>query len=369
MRGTTGATSILPPTWSTTNRGPPPQSFPMRIPLVPLLLSLLSSFSCSAKDTVTENNTAPTTNNTTTSTTSNPHATPTGECWVQITGSAAFSPRAGHSSVSFLGQLWVIGGFENREGVPTALNDVWSSPDGATWTNQVARAPFPPRAAHCSLVFRGRLWVLGGNNDTDYYNDVWSSSDGITWELERGSADPGWSDRKGFTCAVVDDRIFLFGGVDYGGLNEIWSSPDGKSWTLEETAPWPPRAHHAMAWVGERLFLFGGSVYTTSTFDDIWMAPGGTGWTRHQRALPHPLFGSTALTTGSTLLLTGGNGNPTGTHRFDGETLTTFPSTFPARSYHTALFHEQRGWVIGGSHTVDLGLALRNDVWATCAPE
>ena len=61
-----------------------------------------------------------------------------------------------------------------------ALNDVWSSRDGATWQCETRSAPWTPRWQHTSVVLDGRIWVLGGarsafeSGDPSYAtNDIW----------------------------------------------------------------------------------------------------------------------------------------------------------------------------------------------------
>ena len=41
---------------------------------------------------------------------------------------------------------------------------------------------WPARNDHSSVVFNGRLWVIGGYDGTNRLNDVWSSEDGVTWD-------------------------------------------------------------------------------------------------------------------------------------------------------------------------------------------
>lgn len=53
--------------------------------------------------------------------------------WEQVTDSAPWGSRSGHTTVSFQGKLWLIGGNNN--------SDVWYSPDGESWTQATASAP------------------------------------------------------------------------------------------------------------------------------------------------------------------------------------------------------------------------------------
>ena len=75
-----------------------------------------------------------------------------------------------------------------------ASNEVWSSTDGVTWEPATEKAGWSPRIAAGAVVFKGRMWILGGTED--YYfgddkslkNDVWSSADGKDWKQETANA-------------------------------------------------------------------------------------------------------------------------------------------------------------------------------------
>ncbi len=72
----------------------------------------------------------------------------------------------GHQSVVFDGKIWVLGGY-NKQG--TEINDVWYSSDGAHWVQQTEHAPWSPRDLFVALVFKDKLWVIDGSRT----GDVW----------------------------------------------------------------------------------------------------------------------------------------------------------------------------------------------------
>jgi len=92
--------------------------------------------------------------------------------WNKATGNTGFSPRYGHSSVVFDGKIWVIGG--NDLG-PTAVNDSWYSADGITWNRATNGAGFSARYGQSSVVFDNRMWVIGGDDNSRAFHDVWYS--------------------------------------------------------------------------------------------------------------------------------------------------------------------------------------------------
>ena len=191
--------------------------------------------------------------------------------WVKVTDKAGWQPRDSQGEVVFKDQLWIFGGwFDSFEAPP---RDVWSSADGKTWKlvdegrpveaqrsaddpgvrrqdvahgrlvqrpaagalgqqrglvvdrrRQVGagHASTPagrPRIAAGAVVFKDKMWILGGTED--YYfgdekslkNDVWSSADGKEWKQETANA--GWSPRAYHQAVVLDDKIYVFGGGNY----------------------------------------------------------------------------------------------------------------------------------------------------------
>ena len=113
---------------------------------------------------------------------------------------APWAPRSGHSTVALDGKLWVIGGATGS----ATLNDVWSSQDGCTWTQENAQAPWTTRSVHTSVAFDDRLWIFGGEAAIGApNNETWKSG-----PLERmHSAD---TDGNGFISMTELLRILQF---------------------------------------------------------------------------------------------------------------------------------------------------------------
>jgi hypothetical protein len=76
-----------------------------------------------------------------------------------------------------------MGGFSNENyNSGQRYQDVWSSADGITWTQETAAAGFGPRWHAALIVHGGEMWVAGGFS-LSFLNDVWRSSDGKNWRL------------------------------------------------------------------------------------------------------------------------------------------------------------------------------------------
>jgi len=160
-----------------------------------------------------------------------------------------------------------MGGWHNgRLPGHSASNQVWSSTDGAEWKQVNRAAAWTPRIAAALVEFRGRMWLLGGTenyyfgNERSLKNDVWSSADGNDWKQETAGA--GWSPRAYHQAAVLNDRIYVFGGGNYvpsyHAKNDVWSSTDGVKWEREtETASWTPRLWFSTAVYREHIWVLG----------------------------------------------------------------------------------------------------------------
>jgi hypothetical protein len=198
-----------------------------------------------------------------------------GARWVQETSSAQWSPRTAAAIVEFKGKMWLLGGTENYYfGDQTSLkNDVWSSSDGKNWELVTASAPWSPRAYHQAVVLNGKIYVLGGGNYVPQYvayNDVWSSADGVNWQLETAAAP--WHTRIWFSSVVYRNRIWILGGWSnnpYKNWSDVWYSQDGKNWTeFKSDSTWKER-HELSAYVfKDRIWVAGGMIPPLT--NDVW---------------------------------------------------------------------------------------------------
>lgn len=198
-----------------------------------------------------------------------------GLAWEQVTANAGWSPRLGAAGVLFQGKIWLLGGAEQYYyGTPADLrNDVWCSEDGRAWRQVTAQAPWSPRAYHGAVAFADRLWVFGGGNYLPGYearNDVWCSTDGVNWECVTEEAP--WSPRIWFSAVVYRNRIWLLGGWSNHpsrNWNDVWHTADGAHWErLETEAIWTPRHEHSTYVFQDRLWVAGGNV--PPLVNDVW---------------------------------------------------------------------------------------------------
>ena len=278
----------------------------------------------------------------------------TSYAWRKVTGAAAFAPRDGAGALVFGGKMWLLGGWNpgdktsfpstcsndvwsSTDGVAWTLekpntfgtkafdpqadwegrhtagyvvlrnemwiiggdpvqghyqNDVWASNDGKTWRCVSRNAPWGPRVLHHTLVYKGKIWVMGGQTlpqfvpaEERFYDDVWNTSDGVTWK-KVVRREPAWSARGMIGGSVVfNDRMWILGGGTYDTpdapkrhfYNDVWSSMDGVNWQCHtKSAPWAPRQYHEVAVFDGKMWVLEG--YSGANRNDVWYSSDGSNW-------------------------------------------------------------------------------------------
>jgi hypothetical protein len=195
--------------------------------------------------------------------------------WREVTTNAAFAGRDGAGALVFKDRMWLLGGWNPRDKVnfPTICNsEVWSSVDGADWRLENPQAPWEGRHTVGYVVYDDRMWIMGADAQLGHYqNDVWSSADGVTWDLV--CAVVPWKDRVLHYTLVHDGKIWVMGGQTMGKYvsgpdvfyNDVWNTTDGVKWErVTAAAPWAPRGMIGGSAVFQgRMWILGGGTYDT----------------------------------------------------------------------------------------------------------
>jgi hypothetical protein len=223
-------------------------------------------------------------------------SSPDGVTWTQILPSnlsitanavgTQFCPRQDFAAVVFNGLMWVIAGTDST-GNASALNDVWSSPDGITWTqvlinNGVPWSPagtrFPSRWGLTATALNGSLYVIDGHMSTvginTVYNDVWSSNNGSTWSMINAQFGPNYYHQT----VANNNELWATGGYNGwngGAMTLLASSPDGITWTNFPNSPYPARFGHLSLSFNNEVWVMGGCYNTGSLiyYHDVWHGP------------------------------------------------------------------------------------------------
>lgn len=257
-----------------------------------------------------------------------------GKDWQLVTKAAPWIHSDLPMSAVFQNRMWMMGGWYNgRLPGHSATSSVWSSTDGKNWKQETEAAGWSPRLAAATVVFKDRLWILGGTenyyfgDESSLKNDVWSTSNGRDWE--QMTADAGWAPRSYHQAAVLNDRIYVFGGgnyvPEYVGYNDVWSSADGVTWRREtEAAPWRARLWFSAVTYRDHMWVIGGWSNNPSTnLGDVWYSKDGQHWEEFKT-----------------------------------------PTVWKERHEHSALVFQDRIWVAGGH-----ARPLNSEVWSLHIPE
>lgn len=218
-------------------------------------------------------------------------SSPDGKSWKLVQADAPWKHSDLSMSLTFKDKMWFMGGWYNgRLPGHSASSQVWSSTDGDGWKQETKAAGWSPRIASAIVEFQDKMWILGGTenyyfgDDKSLKNDVWSSSDGIKWEQVTAAAP--WSPRAYHQAAVLNGRIYVFGGGNYvpkySATNDVWSSADGKQWRQEtSSAPWNPRLWFSSVVYRDHMWVLGGwSNQPSKNWGDVWYSKNGKDWSK-----------------------------------------------------------------------------------------
>ena len=177
--------------------------------------------------------------------------------WETVAEKSDLPDRVFYGSIVFGGKIWLMGGYDGKN----YHNDIWNSVDGIRWNKVADSAAWSPRNVGI-VEFNNRLWIFGGgviDGDREINpnsnKEVWSSEDAIKWKKVEMKTER----RLGGTAIVFDDKLWFVGANRNDGDfdSAVLVSEDGINWQ-SQSAPWSPRGAVA-AWVfGDKLFMTGG---------------------------------------------------------------------------------------------------------------
>lgn len=339
--------------------------------------------------------------------------------WQRLTDSVgpSWRMRDGNTTTWFpaTGRFWMVAGWnglQEPEGFSTVppdtvypvqntTDEVWSSPDGVTWTLELphGHAQFERRHSHNTLLWKDRLWMIGGDHHTGHYNhDVVSSPDGVTWtvELGPGKAPPPWSERGLQVSGVYAGKLWTAGGQDLIGdpdaqvyHNDVWSTEDGVSWT--QVAADAPAS--ATRWGGcgvlDGLVEYKGRMWLVgcararedaqghTLINEVWSTTDGLTWSLHAEPPWKGKIWQNVLVWDDKLWILFGytHGDPSAGwtagnaseawYTEDGETWRSLPVDSPVPGSHAQGVAVTKGalLVAGGNYTFGFGLGPDKSTW------
>jgi hypothetical protein len=267
-----------------------------------------------------------------------------GSRWVEVGTDALPVATVAHSSLVYNGKMWIIGGYT---GVGTA--NIYYSTDGITWTLSTGTLPVATYS-HSSVVYNGKMWVIGGTSGT--YRKVYYSTDGVTWTQAGVDALPVATTNH--TSLVYNGKMWVIGGYTGAvGVRTVYYSTDGITWTpsgglLSANTYW-----HSSVVYNNKMWVIGGvdggtrrKVYY-STDGATWTDAGGAG-------LPVGTYNHPSLVYNGKMWVIGGWTGAalyrTVYYSTDGATWTQAGvNALPVGTYyHNSVVYQGKMWVIGG---------------------
>ncbi|MDH7602063.1 MAG: putative Ig domain-containing protein [Armatimonadota bacterium] len=286
------------------------------------------------------------------------HPTPD---WIKISSGAPWAPRDSAGELVFKNRMWLIGGY-----LPAVVGDVWSSSDGTNWDFS-GNLPDPSGVSvPLTYVHDDKMWV------TTVSHKLYCSADGSTWTCALDALP--WNGNLVF-AGYLNGKLWGIGGTDG---RQVWSSRNGVDWALElEGAPWSKRMllGNVTCHAG-KLWVVGGSYGRYQPFRayrDVWCSDDGINWDLVTDCAPWEgrRWASCVSYQGRIWLFGGFRAQPTWQNfndvwysadgaewkRLETETIWT------PRHEISAYVFDGRLWVVGGN-----AWPLTNDVWQLYIP-
>jgi len=269
-------------------------------------------------------------------------------------GTSRFDRVKSQATIVFKDRLWVIGGddgdFTGDDHL--ASNAVWATQDGNIWT-KYSNAEFSPRNRHGVAVFQDKLWIIGGYDvEVGNLSDIWSSPDGINWTRHTNSAPFG--EKGGHELLVYNNQLWLMAGegADYRASNDVWTSEDGINWTqVTAAAAFPEYTYMRTVVFNNKMMIIGGAGLNR----EIWSSTDGETWTQEGTGNFDGRNGHEVVALNNKLWLLGGNDSSldwveTVWQSDDGIQWVQVPqqNSMVGRSFFGMSAFKGRLWIIGG---------------------
>lgn len=243
---------------------------------------------------------------------------------------SAMNQKDGIGGVVLNDKMYALGGWNSGSGYGQTYNTVMHSTDGITWTASAKQATWSGRHQFPAVVHNGRIFVLGGDQNTasGYVADChsWDGLETSDW-VEHPT--PPWGVRVGHVGFSLGGYLWVgfgqthdwFGTTPTKFYTDLWRSVDGITWELfSDEMPITPRGYYSSnpPILDDEVYFICGSTYETSDFayrdyqNDIF-AMDGNGSVRQvvhkkQSTLPNMMYHNLAVFDGKLWMLAGFNG-------------------------------------------------------------
>lgn len=221
-----------------------------------------------------------------------------------------------HNNKIFIISGWIDG----RLSTGRASNEIFISEDGKSF-KLLGYAPFSPRVGAAGVVFKNRIYIIGGNEEYFYgspktlKSDVWSSADGINWILE--TKKPGFSPRAFAQAFVHQEKLCIAGGGNYSpfafSFNEIWCSKNGKKfYKIKQKKKWPSRIWFSLLKHKDYVWVLGGDrIEPSKKLNDVWISKNLITWKKIKfKKIWSPRHEHSAFIVGDEIYIMAGHADP-----------------------------------------------------------
>lgn len=276
--------------------------------------------------------------------------------WVRVCESTPWAPRDSAGELVFRDRMWLIGGY-----LPAVVGDVWSSADGINWEFEGNLPDLSGVSVPLAYVHDDKMWV------TSISRKLYCSADGKSWTCVLSELP--WQGSLVF-AGTLHGKLWAIGGADG---RQVWSSANGMDWALVlDGAPWSKRVLLGNVVVhDEKLWVIGGSYGYYQPFKayrDVWRSEDGVDWKLVTDCAPWEgrRWASCVSYRSRIWLLGGFRAQPTwqnfndvwySSDGWEWKKLETDTVWSPRHEISTYVFQD-RLWVVGGN-----AWPLVNDVW------
>jgi len=260
--------------------------------------------------------------------------------------------RRDHTTLLYDGKMWMIGGIDT-----TFTNSVLWSYDGIEWNIATTTPTFGNIYRHSSVVFDNKMWVIGGSSDQfPNTGNVWWSTDGITWTLT--TEDYTFGGRYGHTSVVFDNKMWVIGGhggeVD-GPFSDVWWSTDGITWTFEGGYIADLTFEHTSVIYDNKMWVIGGQSFSSNIYCNSiqWSSDGITWNVATNTAAFGNRYAHTSVVFDNKMWVIGGyDGSYKNDVWYSSDGIiwscASTSAAFSARGYHSSVVYDNKIWMFGG---------------------
>lgn len=234
------------------------------------------------------------------------------------TGPSSFAQQISNPSAPFDEYAKLIGLGGSLYAIRNSVWKVTGDPSsGAHWTKICDPTPWSAGLSHIQVVTLSGQIIFAITN-----NGIWSSTDGASWtNVHDGAGFPA----TGFAAAVLGRSIYVFAGATgitnvppeavYAGFTSFTAmlvSNDGANWSDIGPVPFAPRMWPGIALLNNSILMFGGfNNVASSNHDDTWTFAADIGWTKIATPTKPPSrHAPAAFTYNGSFHILGGNRNP-----------------------------------------------------------